>query len=65
MEAEGIMEALTLKEVAQELKVSYSMVKRLVLTEGLPYIPLGTRKIVRREDLEEWIQSRVMSKVLK
>jgi excisionase family DNA binding protein len=51
--------ALSLDEVAQELGVSYSMVRKLIATEGLPYVPLGTRKIVRREDLESWIAARV------
>lgn len=54
------MEALTLREVADELRVSYTQAKRLVLVHGLPYLRVGERRIiVRRADLEAWVEGRV------
>lgn len=55
------MNALTLREVAAELRVSYSQAKRLVLVHGLPYLRVGERRIiVRRADLEAWVESRLV-----
>jgi excisionase family DNA binding protein len=56
------MDALTPKEVAKELKISESMVYKLLKTAGLPYVALGTRKIIRRPDLEKWIEDQVQVK---
>lgn len=58
------MDVLTIKETAKELRCSESMVRKLMKIAGLPYVPLGNRKIVRREDLDTWIESRVEKKEL-
>jgi excisionase family DNA binding protein len=56
------MDALTLKEVAAELRVSYTQAKRLVLVHGLPYVRVGLRRIiVRWADLEAWVENRVVN----
>jgi excisionase family DNA binding protein len=55
-----IFHGLTLAEVAKELKVSYSMAKKLTEVYGLPFVAIGKRKVVRRQDLEKWIESRVV-----
>jgi excisionase family DNA binding protein len=55
------MDALTLREVAAELRVSYTQAKRLVLVHGLPHLRVGQRRIiVRRADLEAWVESRLV-----
>lgn len=57
-----MIDALTVKEVAMELKCGYSTVLRLMDTAGLPFVRLGTgdrsRRIIRREDLLAWIEKR-------
>ncbi len=50
------MPALTLEEAAEELRISYSMVRKLIATQGLPCIRLGTRIIIPREALATWLQ---------
>ena len=53
--------ALTLAEVAEELRVSPTHVRRLIATHGLPHIRIGERRIiVRRVDLEAWLETRVV-----
>lgn len=52
------MDAMTLREVAEQLRVSYSQAKRLVLRYGLPCVMVGKRKkVVRRRDLEAWVEA--------
>jgi len=62
------MESLTVKEVAAELKIGYTTVLRLMDTAGLPFIRLGlgkrNRRIVRRQDLDAWLESRLEVKEL-
>ena len=53
------MGALTVREVAAELRISPSMVRKLIAVDGLPHIRLGSRIIVRRADLDSWIEERV------
>ena len=53
---------LTIREVAQELRCSKAHVHNLINgrvrgVKALPAIPLGRRRIVRRESLNEWIAS--------
>jgi len=59
-----VSEAMTIAEVSKELRCSESMVRKLMKVAGLPYVPLGNRKIVRRGDLDAWIESRVEAKEL-
>jgi excisionase family DNA binding protein len=53
------MTALTIAETAEELRVSPSMVRKLIAVDGLPHVRLGSRVIVPREDLEAWLAKRV------
>jgi len=56
-----VTDALTLAEVAEELRVSPTQVRRLIAAHGLPHIRIGERRIiVRRADLEAWLEARVM-----
>jgi Helix-turn-helix domain len=55
-------EILTVKEVARELKCSVAQVGNVINgkvrnVSPLPAIPIGRRKLVRREALEEWIRA--------
>lgn len=55
------MQALTVPEVAKELGVSKALAYRLLHTDGLPYVRLSARRVlVRRCDLEAWVESRVV-----
>jgi excisionase family DNA binding protein len=56
------MTALTISETAEELRVSPSMVRKLIAVDGLPHVRLGSRVIVPREDLEAWLAKRVRGK---
>ena len=53
------MNALTIAETAEELRVSPSMVRKLIAVDGLPHIRLGSRVIVPREQLERWMAARL------
>lgn len=54
-------DALTLAEVARELRVSPTQVRRLIAAHGLPHARIGERRIiVRRVDLEAWLETRVV-----
>jgi len=57
------MTALTIQETAQELRVSPSMVRKLIAVDGLPHIRLGSRVIVPREQLERWMAARLTGQV--
>lgn len=63
-----MIDALTIKEVAAELRCGYTTALRLMDTAGLPYVRLGSgqrcRRIVRREDLQRWIEEHVTVKQL-
>lgn len=57
-----INSVLTVAEVARELRCSKAHVHNLINgrisgVKPLPAIPLGRRRIVRRESLNEWIES--------
>lgn len=53
------MTSLTIQETAAELRVSPSMVRKLIAVDGLPHIRLGSRVIVPREQLERWMTARL------
>ena len=52
------MDLLTVAEAAEALRVSPSMVRKLC-KQDLPFVSIGTRKLVRRSDLEVWIAEHV------
>jgi len=51
--------ALTPAEAAEELRVSVSMIHKLIHVQGLPHIRLGRRVIIPRDRLEKWMEERV------
>lgn len=59
------MDALTIAETAEELRCSESLVRKILKTKGLPYLALGKRKLIKRSDLEVWIEAHMEKKELK
>ena len=56
------MKLLTLDEAAEVLHVSEGTVRALARREGLPLIRVSARRyLVRQEDLDEWLDGRVVS----
>ena len=52
---------LTISQAAEYLGVCNSQVRKLIKTEGLPFVEIGVRgKRFRREDLEAWTAARVV-----
>jgi len=51
-------------EAAAILRISKSEVYRLLATGGLPHVAIGKRKIIRREDLDAWLESKIQTKEL-
>ncbi len=49
---------LTLQEVASILRVNRSSISRLLKGGDLPYIPVGSRKLVDEADLLQFIANR-------
>lgn len=54
-------EVLTIKEAAELLRCSKAHVQNLLAgkvkgTPPLPFIPLGRRKLIRRDSLVRWMQ---------
>ena len=67
----GLPQVLTVAEVAQELRVSKAHVHNLINgrvrgVRPLQAIPLGRRRLVRRETLESWQRAneRVLGDIL-
>jgi len=52
------MNLLSVSDVAQELKLSQPTVRQLLSKGGLPFIRIGRRILLRREDLETFVKSR-------
>ena len=59
------MKLLTVKQVAEFLSVSRSLVYQLVERGDLPYVAVGTSKAYRfdLDDLEEYVRQRKQQKV--
>ena len=57
-------EILKPTEAAEILRISKSEIYRQLQTGGLPYISIGKRKLIRRADLEAWIEAHVQKKEL-
>ncbi len=55
------MAVLTLEQAAEELCISYSMVRKLIATRGLPHIRLGARIIIPREALDAWLKEHMQT----
>jgi hypothetical protein len=59
---ENSSEILTINEVAKELRCSKAHVANALLgkIKGLPrltHMPLGRRKVIRREWLQQWLEA--------
>ena len=53
------MALLTMSETEAELRLSRRHVSTLTLTGELPSVRIGRRRLVRREDLDRFIEARV------
>ena len=49
------MEVLTVKEVANYLNCSTSVVRKLVLNKKIPFYRVGTRILFRKIAIENWV----------
>ena len=54
-------ELLTIKEVAERLRVTYHTAYKYVTTEKIPAIKLERGYRIREEDLEKYLKSRTYS----
>jgi excisionase family DNA binding protein len=55
----GEIRLLTIQETAEILRVHRSTISRLFSTGELPYVEVGSRKLVREEDLRGFIDSHI------
>lgn len=49
------MEVLTVKEVADYLNCSTSVVRKLVLNKKIPFYRVGTRILFRKIAIDNWV----------
>jgi len=59
-----IQDILKPVEAAEILRISKSEIYRQLQTGGLPYFSIGKRKLIRRGDLEAWIEAHIEKKEL-
>jgi excisionase family DNA binding protein len=52
-------EYLTKKEVLAYLKVSRTIIEKL-MHQGLPYIKLDRRVLFRKRDIDKWLESKLI-----
>jgi len=57
-EREATPEYLTIKEVADRLRVSVSTVRKWIKQQGLPAVKPGGDWRIRSRDLDHWLASR-------
>jgi len=50
---------LTKKELMAYLKVSRTIIEKL-MRQGLPHIKLDRRVLFRREDVDKWLESKIV-----
>ncbi len=53
------LELMTIDECAEVLRLHRASVSRLIKAQELRCVDLGARKLVRREDLVSFIESRI------
>ena len=53
-------ELLNLKEGARELKLSIHTLRAWIYQKRIPFVRLGRRVLLRREDLEEFVSKNVV-----
>ena len=51
---------LNLKEGAKELKISIHTIRSWIYQKRIPFVRLGRRILLRREDLEELVKKNVV-----
>ena len=52
---------MTKKELGEYLRVSRWVIERL-MREGFPFIRLGHKIMFRREDVDRWLESKIIKK---
>ena len=53
-------ELLDLKEGAKELKISIHTMRAWIQQKRLPFVHLGRRVLLRRQDLEEFVEKNLV-----
>jgi excisionase family DNA binding protein len=53
------VELLTISEAAEALRCSPSMVRKLCKMGGLPFVSVGSRRVIRESDLHHWVEQHV------
>ncbi|SDI43176.1 helix-turn-helix domain-containing protein [Natribacillus halophilus] len=51
-------QTLTAKEVSEYIGVSIDMIYKMVRENSIPYIPVGNRKLFRRESIDQWLMEK-------
>ena len=55
-----MLDLLNVKEGAGELRVSVFNLRRMIWAKRLPYVRLGRRILLRRQDLENFVSQNVV-----
>ena len=56
---------MTIKEVAETVKLTVAGVRKLILKKGIPYFKVGAAIRFRPSEIEEWIEKRRETLILK
>ena len=51
---------LNAEQAASYLNISESFIRKAVAGRRIPFVSIGTRKLFRRSDLDEWVGARVV-----
>lgn len=55
-----MLNLMDLKEAAKEMRISIYTIRSWVYQKRLPFVKLGRRVLIRREDLEEFVNRNVV-----
>jgi len=58
------MEVLTVKEVANYLNCSTSVVRKLVLNKKIPFYRVGTRILFRKIAIDNWVYTQEKENII-
>ncbi len=53
------MSLVSVPEASYELKVSQERIRQIIRRGDLPHVRIGRRRLIRREDLEAFVQARL------
>ncbi len=58
-------DAMTVQEVAEYLRVSYSKVRKLCALNSIPHLRLGKRIVMHKHKIDQWVESNTTGEVEK